>query len=59
MNMNVSQILFMYISSLINIAFNIINMKNMKPIHAKNIYVKACKQNKELEIVTKTKMANL
>ena len=29
-NMGVSQILFMYISSLINIAFNKINMKNMK-----------------------------
>ena len=51
--MGVSQILFMYISNLINIVFNIINMKNMKTNTCKNIHVKACKQNKELEIVTK------
>ena len=49
--MGVSQILFMYISNLIDIAFNIMNMKNQNILRVK--LMRACKQNKELEIVTK------
>ena len=56
MNMGVSQRLSMYISSLINIAINIMNMENQNML--KINHVKSCKQNKELEIVTKTNMAN-
>jgi len=41
--MGVSQILYMYITSLIIIAFNIIIMKNQNNLKINNI--KACKQN--------------
>ena len=42
MNMSVSQILHMYITSLINMAFNIIITKNQNML--KIVNVKACKQ---------------
>ena len=58
--MGVSQILFIYISSLINIVFNIINMKNMKTNTCqKSSMRKHVNINKELEIVTKINRANL
>ena len=47
----------MYATSLINMAFNIIVMKNQNMLKI-NI-MKACKLNKELEIVTKINKANL
>ena len=43
MNMGVSQILHMYISSLINIVFKHNGHEKLK--HAKNKSMKACKQN--------------
>jgi len=43
MNMGVSQILHMYITSLINMTFNIMNMKNQNMLKI-NI-MKICKQN--------------
>ena len=56
MNMGVSQLLHMYITSLIIMAYNIIIMKN----HMLKISnMKACKLNEKLEIVTKTNRANL
>ena len=55
--MGVSQLLHMYITSLINIAFKYNEHEKSK--HAKGQSMRACKQNKELEIVTKTNRANL
>ena len=57
MNMGVSQILHMYITSLINMAFK--HNEHGKLKHAKDQSMKACKLNEELEIVTKTNSANL
>ena len=47
----------MYITNLINITFK--HNKHEKPKHDKSQSIRACKQNKELEIVTKTNRANL
>ena len=47
----------MYITSLINITLK--HNEHEKPKHAKNIHMKACKQDKELEIFIKTNRANL
>ena len=55
--MGVSQGLHMYITSLINITFK--HNEHEEPKHAKSQSMRACKQNKELEIVTKTNRANL
>jgi len=41
--MGVSQILYMYITSLINTTFNIMNMKNQNMLKINNM--KACKLN--------------
>ena len=57
MNMGVSQLLYMYVISLIIMAFNIIIVGKIK--HAKINNMEACKLNKELEIVTKIIRANL
>ena len=49
--MGVSQRLLMHITSLINMAFNIIIMKDQ---NMQKSSIRACKLNEELEIVTKT-----
>ena len=56
-NMSVSQILHMYITSLIIMTFDIIIMKNQNMLKINNI--KACKLNGKLEIVTKIISAHL
>ena len=55
--MSVSQILHMYITSLINMTFNTIIMKSQNMLKINN--VKACKLNEELEIIIKTKRTHL
>ena len=55
--MGVSQLLYMYITNLAFMAFNIIIMKYQNMLEMNNI--KTCKLSKELEIVTKIIRANL
>ena len=55
--MGISQILHMYITSLIKIAFKHNEHEKLK--HVKNQSMRACNQKLELEIVTKTNKTNL
>ena len=56
MNIGVSQILYMYVNSLIIMAFIIIIMKHQNMLKST---MKACKHKWELEIVTKTVRVHL
>ena len=55
--MGVSKILYMYVTSLINMAFNVLIMKHQNILKINDM--KALKLNRSLEIVTKTIRAHL
>ena len=55
--MGVSQILYMYITSLINIAFNIMSMETNDMLKLFNLKAYKYKHIKENEIVTKSKVS--